>query len=72
LPHDDCHKTHLQNPRPITTKEVAGQRVIRPVPKWPHALYKTATLTHSLHEAVLLEKLTGSQLVQKFPGFYGI
>ena len=28
-------------------------------------------LTYLLHEAVLLEKLPGSQLVKKFPGFYG-
>jgi len=27
--------------------------------------------THSLHGAVLLEKLIGSQLVKKFPAFYG-
>jgi hypothetical protein len=28
-------------------------------------------LTYSLHTAVLLEKLTGFQLVKKFPAFYG-
>jgi hypothetical protein len=27
--------------------------------------------TYSIHGAVLLEKLTGSQLVKKFPTFYG-
>jgi hypothetical protein len=27
--------------------------------------------TYLLHGAVLLEKLTGSQLVKKFPSFYG-
>ena len=31
----------------------------------------TYFLTHSLHAAVLLEKLTGFQLVKKFPAFYG-
>jgi len=28
-------------------------------------------LTYLLHGAVFLEKLTGSQLVKKFPAFYG-
>jgi len=28
-------------------------------------------LTHSLHEAVLFQKLTGSQLLKVFPAFYG-
>jgi len=33
----------------------------------------TYSLTHSLtpHTTILLEKLTGSQLVKKFPAFYG-
>jgi len=31
----------------------------------------TYLLTYLLHGAVLLEKLTGSQLVKKFPAFYG-
>jgi hypothetical protein len=35
--------------------------------------YITRLLTHSLtpHSTVLLEKLTGLQLVKKFPAFYG-
>ena len=31
----------------------------------------TELLTHSLYGAVLLKKLTGSQLVKKSPAFYG-
>ena len=31
----------------------------------------TYLLTHSLHGAVLLEKLTGLQMVKKFPARYG-
>ena len=51
---------------------------------WPIQLYShclsyslmctnilTYFLTYLLHEAVLLEKLTGFQLVKKFPAFYG-
>jgi len=31
----------------------------------------TYLLTYLLHGAVFLEKLTGSQLVKKYPAFYG-
>jgi hypothetical protein len=34
-------------------------------------IYLTHLLSYSLHGAVLLEKLTGLQLVKKFPAFYG-
>ena len=59
-------------------KKAPVQRVIRPVPKRALALYKATILTHSLTHSltpwskVLLEKLTGSQLVKKFPIFYVI
>jgi hypothetical protein len=34
-------------------------------------IYLLTYLTYSLHEARVLEKLTGLQLVKKFPAFYG-
>ena len=36
-----------------------------------YPFYSELTLTYLLHAAVFLEKLTGLQLVKKFPAFYG-
>jgi hypothetical protein len=33
--------------------------------------FRHAIFTYLLHAAVLLEKITGLQLVRKFPAFYG-
>jgi len=46
-------------------------RAVRPVHSLSACKRVQFTLTYLLHVAVFLEKLTGLQLVQKFPAFHG-
>ena len=62
LKHPPTSHTHKTPPREFPAWNTSFERPMR---------ICAISLTYLLHAAVLLDKLTGSQLVKKFPAFYG-
>ena len=74
------HENQEWTPQPLTIKALSQTTASHPNIQGPaklctfltHRIHvSTYLLTYLLHGAVLLEKLTGLQLVKKFPAFHG-